>query len=104
MKTKIATAFLFICLAFLFRGTASAQTQVYARDTISYHQCGALTQKGTPCKITVPKGTEHCHFHNQPKADPAAGKTIYVGPRGGHYYLVDQPDGTIKKVYIQVQQ
>ena len=90
--------------AFCFSGTASAQT-VYIKDTVSYHQCGATTQKGTPCKILVKNGTKYCYHHNKPTVptDPTDGKTIYEGPRGGHYYLETTADGTIKKVYIKTK-
>lgn len=107
-KSTVIAATVFIILfllAAIIGGNASAQTVTYKKDTISYHQCGATTQKGTPCKIMVPAGKTYCHFHDKPKVDPAAGKTIYEGPRGGHYYLELNPDGkTYKKVYIHTSQ
>lgn len=92
-----------IIWAICFSNSASAQTKAPVKDTVSYHPCGATTQKGTPCKIMVKNGTKYCHHHDQPKVDPAAGKTIYEGPKGGHYYLKDMPDGTVKKVYIKTK-
>ena len=79
------------------------QTKTYVKDTVSYHQCGAITQKGTPCKIMVKNGTKYCYHHDQPKVNLAEGKTIYEGPKGGHYYLKEAADGTVKKVYIKTK-
>jgi colicin import membrane protein len=74
-------------------------------------QCSAYAIDGTQCTQQVVPGSSYCSEHrdkssidnsssgtpSQSSGSSGAGQTIYIGPRGGKYYI----NGNGKKTYIK---
>lgn len=80
----------------------SANASLTGNDDDS-KQCIAITKKGSRCKRTAASGSLYCWQHQKKEvtgksySSDSGERTIYTGPRGGHYYYNSKGH----KVYIK---
>jgi outer membrane murein-binding lipoprotein Lpp len=64
-------------------------------------RCQAITAKGTQCTRRAQPGSKYCWQHQNygqsQSSSTSSDRTIYTGPRGGHYYINSKGH----KVYVK---
>ena len=80
--------------------TAASPSKSTSIDT-DPGRCQAITENGTQCLRRAEPGSKYCWQHQSyGQTKPSAtstDRTIYTGPRGGHYYINSKG----KKVYVK---